>query len=330
MSGNTVVTGGTDLDILGIGAATLDDLWLVRDFDASEGVRQALAHVTMGGGPVATALTVMACLGRRTALVDVCGDDPAGGRIVDELRNYGVAVDGIQQKAGAISTQAVIQVRAGDGARQIVFLPCSAGEPVWSDELARAAASARVLHLNGRHESVAREAVRVVKGRRRGDAEREDAEKEDGERGVISFDGGAGRYRESIRDLVEASQLRVVSREFAACYTGAETLEEQMRGLCTPSARWVVITDGVRGSHGSSGSGVLVHQPAHPVSKVVDTTGCGDVYHGAFLHGYLAGWDLPRCMGFASRLAARNAVGLGGRHVCLAGDLERDGVTDLD
>lgn len=298
------------MDVLGIGAATLDALWLVHEFDAAEGVRQALGHVTMGGGPVATALTVLACLGRKTALVDVCGDDPAGQSIVHELARFGVGVDWLQRQTGAVSTQAVVQVRQHDGARQIVFLPCSAGEPVLSGELAQAISAARVLHLNGRHEKAAREAVRLVQ--------------EAG--GIISFDGGAGRYRDSIRDLVEASHLRVVSREFAARHTGAEDLAGMIHGLSTPPALWVVITDGARGSYGSSGSGPILHQPAHPVAGVVDTTGCGDVYHGAFLHGYLAGWDLPRCMEFASHLAARNAEGLGGRSVCFSGALQ-DGLT---
>lgn len=302
------MTGGRGLDVLGIGAATLDDLWRVHDFDASEGVRQALDHATMGGGPVASALVVLAGLGRRTALVDVCGDDAAGQRIVAELRLHGVGVDLVQQKPGSVSAQAVIQVREGDGARQIVFLPCSAGEPAMSEALAGALSSARVLHLNGRHEDIARQAVRLVQ--------------ESG--GLVSFDGGAGRYRDSIRDLVEASHLRVVSREFAACYTGAVAVEDMIRGLSTPPARCVVVTDGVRGSHGSTGTGPVWHQPAHPASRVVDTTGCGDVYHAAFLHGWLEGWELPRCMEFASRLAARNAEGLGGRHVCTAGALERE------
>ncbi len=287
-------------DVIGVGAATLDDLWLVREFQATEGVQQALNHVTMGGGPVATALSVLAWLGRKTALADICGDDAAGSKVVGELRRFGVHTTWLQCAPSAITTQAVVLVRESDGARQITFLPCSAGEPVLTDDLVQALRSARMLHLNGRHENLAREAVRLMQGTA----------------GIISWDGGAGRYRDSIRDLVEASHLRVVSREFAERYTGTTDLTAMVHGLMPGPARRVVITDGIRGSFGWSGAGEILHQPAHAVARVVDTTGCGDVYHGAFLHGCLSGWDLPHCMEFASRLAAQNATGLGGRFVC--------------
>jgi sugar/nucleoside kinase (ribokinase family) len=75
----------------------------------------------------------------------------------------------------------------------------------------------------------------------------------------------------------------------------------------------LVITDGVRGSWVWSNDGAAFHQPAIQVPEVVDTTGCGDVYHGAFLHGLLSGWTLEKCAAFASDWAAQTARGLGGR-----------------
>ena len=295
-----VMSGETGIDVVGLGAATLDELWLVKEFQAAEGVQQALDHVTMGGGPVATALAVLASLGRSTALVDVCGDDAAGGKILAELDQLGVSTQFMQKVASARSAQAVVQVRAVDGARQILFLPSSAGEPKLNARITSLISSARVLHVNGRHESMAREAVRFAQ-----------------ESGVtISFDGGAGRYRDSIRDLVEASHLRIVSREFAARWSGAGDIESMMRSLESPPARLVIITDGAHGSHARCPGEPVFHQPAHTAARLVDTTGCGDVYHGAFLHGWLSGWDVRRSVEFASDLAARNAEGLGGRFVC--------------
>ena len=94
------------------------------------------------------------------------------------------------------------------------------------------------------------------------------------------------------------------------------SLATMVAALLTPPARVLVITDGVRGSHLALPDGTRHHQPAFPAEPLVDTTGCGDVYHGAFLHGWLAGWPAPQCAEFASRLAARTAEGLGGRHAC--------------
>jgi len=48
---------------------------------------------------------------------------------------------------------------------------------------------------------------------------------------------------------------------------------------------------------------------------VVDTTGCGDTNHGAFLFGLASGWPLRECARLASRVAAENCRFLGGRGV---------------
>jgi len=300
MMPSEVMIGDGGVDVVGIGAATLDELWVVKEFQTQAGVQQALGQVTMGGGPVATALAVLSSLGSSTALVDVCGDDAVGDQILAELDQLGVATRFIRRTASARSTKAVVQVRAGDGARQIIFMPSSAGEPTIDHEMRSQICSARILHLNGRHESTAREALHMAR-----------------ESGVtVSFDGGAGRYRDSIRDLVEASHLRIVSREFAARWSGAGDIGSMMRSLLTPPARVAVITDGEHGSYVCLPGDSVWHQPAHTAAQLVDTTGCGDVYHGAFLHGWLSDWDVPRCAEFASTLAAANTEGLGGRFVC--------------
>ena len=49
------------------------------------------------------------------------------------------------------------------------------------------------------------------------------------------------------------------------------------------------------------------------VPRVVDTTGCGDSYHGAFLFGLLRGMDRAKTAVFASAVAALNSQRLGGR-----------------
>ncbi len=295
-------TGGPGPEVFGIGAATLDDLWVVPDFSDTERVQQANGHKLMGGGPVATALCVLSRLGHRTALVDVCGDDAAGDCIIDDLQRCGISTHMMRRVAGACSARALVLVRHTDGARQIVFQPSSAGEPVLDSSMRSAIRSARLLHLNGRHESAAREAVKVAK-----------------DAGVmISFDGGAGRYRESILDLAKESQVRIVSRDFAEQWTGKSEMSAMLELLSKPPAQVVVITEGMQGSHVICADGTTHYQPAFEATRLVDTTGCGDVYHGGFLHGWLSDWGMPECAQFAARLAAINAEGLGGRHVCLS------------
>lgn len=256
--------------VIGIGAETRDEFFVVPEFSAQEQVTQALASCVDAGGPVATALAVLRAHGHECVLVD---GEPA---------------------------RAVILVRQRDGARQIVFMPASSPEPIFEPPMLE---GARLLHINGRHEKTCRAAIDA--------AQAQNVE--------ISFDGGAGRFRESIRDLFEASHLRIVSRDFAEKCSGSTDLAEMAAALLKPPARLLVITEGVRGSHVWTPDGAHFHQPAFQAEPLVDTTGCGDVFHGAFLHGWLSNWPLERCAGHAGRLASKNAEGLGGRHVLKRG-----------
>ena len=46
---------------------------------------------------------------------------------------------------------------------------------------------------------------------------------------------------------------------------------------------------------------------------VVDTTGAGDTFHGAFAFGVACGWQIAKCAEFASAVAAINCTKPGGR-----------------
>lgn len=256
--------------ILGIGAETHDTFLVVPEFSAEEGVTQALARAEDCGGPVATALAVLQAHGHACTLLD---SEPA---------------------------RAVILVRQRDGARQIVFMPAEAPEPLFEPSMLDGVS---LLHVNGRHENACRAAIAAAQALNI----------------EISFDGGAGRFRESVRDLFEASHLRIVSRDFAEKAAGTSNMCEIVQSLLHGPARLLVITDGICGSHVWTPDRFEHHQPAFSASPLVDTTGCGDVYHGAFLHGWLSKWPLERCAEHANCLAALNAQGLGGRHVLRSG-----------
>ena len=69
---------------------------------------------------------------------------------------------------------------------------------------------------------------------------------------------------------------------------------------------------GVRGSMCFDGRD-FVRCPAFPVEKVVDTTGCGDLFHAAFAIRYLETHDLLECQRFAAATSALKCRGLSGR-----------------
>jgi len=49
------------------------------------------------------------------------------------------------------------------------------------------------------------------------------------------------------------------------------------------------------------------------VVETVDTTGAGDVFHGAFSFALLAGWEMTRALDFSNAMAALNCTALGAR-----------------
>jgi sugar/nucleoside kinase (ribokinase family) len=89
-----------------------------------------------------------------------------------------------------------------------------------------------------------------------------------------------------------------------------ERAAAKLRAEYHPEA--LVVTRGARGAVAYAGGEVL-HQPAYPVAPVVDTTGAGDVFHGAFAYGLTLGYDLATNLEFSALVAALKCRALGGR-----------------
>ena len=284
-------------DVVGLGVSPLDILALVDHFPTGDEVQQAIEVTAQGGGPVATALVTLARLGSRTAMLDAVGDDWRGRLILDEFRRENVSTGYIQVRSGFSSATASILVRQGTGERAIYHFPGSAPELSPEELPSEVIQSSRFLHVNGRHWEACKKAV-------------SDARKA----GVkVSFDGGAGRYRPELKQLIPEVDICIVAKQFVLAYTNKQSLAESAHDILEEGPRLVVITAGTQGSWIFEKGGTSFHQPAFLLPGVIDTTGCGDSYHGAFLFGMLHGFPLYQTACFASAVAALNSLGLGGR-----------------
>ncbi|MCX6826683.1 MAG: PfkB family carbohydrate kinase [candidate division Zixibacteria bacterium] len=74
----------------------------------------------------------------------------------------------------------------------------------------------------------------------------------------------------------------------------------------------IVVTSGLKGSLGYEPPFGYISQKAFK-TKAVDTTGAGDVFHGAYIFGLLKGWSLKRRLELASAAAAIKCTRPGGR-----------------
>ena len=317
-----------EIDILGIGASTLDRFIVVDHYPTGREVQQVVSSTTDGGGPVATALAVAGKYGARTAMIDSIGDDMVGRHILDDFEKYNVNTNAIQVESGTNSGVATILVKQSTGERAVFFERSTATEPDFLEVHKQLIEDAYILHINGRHRQLMRSAMAVAK-----------------EAGtIISLDGGAQRYDEDMKPITEDSHIVIVARDYAEKYTSTTNLEDACRIIHDRGALIAGVTDGANGSYFVWPDGTAYRCEPFPQKSIVDTTGAGDSFHGAFLanlahiinhmkgqetistsksHGasiravewlkHCAHSDLEKAAIFASAVASLNTQGIGGR-----------------
>ncbi len=293
--------GGTDpgrLDVVGLGLATLDVLVRCEPAADASG-RPAFREFRLeGGGPVATAMAAASRLGARTGFVGTAGSDFAGECKLLSLSRYGVDVSRVIVRPGPEAQVVLVWVDADTGERSFSGLSGAMDDALRPDELDRAyITSAGHLHLDGCHGEAALAAARWMH--------------EAG--GTVVLDGPAthGIARGRIRKLVEQVDVLVCGSGFAQALTGETEVADACRAATRLGPRTVVQTEGAGGSYTVCPDGEF-HTPAFQVD-VVDTTGAGDVFHGAYIVGLIKGWDAGRIAAFASAAAAMTCTRVGGR-----------------
>jgi len=261
----------------------------------------------MGGGPVATALCAAAALGARVTMLDRLADDWRGDLLRAEYRTRGVDIEHLKVHPGGRSSMATVMVRRRDGERHIIY-EVGDSPPLTSDDLPEATLrQAAWLHMNGRHLSACLSAARHVRAGG----------------GRVSFDGGANRYEAATEALYPWIDVLVVARDYAERLAESLDRHTQLQHLARWGAELVGITDGAQGSWFATSDGEPFHQKAFAAGPVRDTTGCGDVFHGALLFARQRGDDWHSCARFASAAAAWAATALGGRgHLPKAAEVE--------
>ena len=122
----------------------------------------------------------------------------------------------------------------------------------------------------------------------------------------------AGTMRVGSQELASMVDILIASERFAEPLVGdIAPPEKALRALHDLGPKEVIITLGSKGSIGLSGKKINF-QKAFSIDAV-DTTGAGDVYHGAYIFGLLQGWDMQKCMRFASSAAAIKCTQIGAR-----------------
>jgi ribokinase len=105
----------------------------------------------------------------------------------------------------------------------------------------------------------------------------------------------------------------ILSAHFAQELTATSSIRASIRALWNEGRKLVAVTDGANGCWvATSSSRDVLHVPAFHVTPV-DTTGCGDVFHGAYAAALAFGYPLLGAIDFANVAAALKAAQMGTR-----------------
>jgi sugar/nucleoside kinase (ribokinase family) len=290
-------------DVLGIGAVAIDDTLQVASYPAADGKARVLERQRQCGGLCGTALAAAARLGARCAYAGVLGVDPLSDVVVDTFLHLGVDISALRRRSGVGPILSTIIVGRDDATRTVLSdrNGFTGPDPDWPPEaLIRSSRVLLVDHVGGRGMVRAAELARAA-GR---------AVVADLERGMNDPD--------DFRRLLDLTDHLIVGRVFAAQLTGHSDPAAASRALWQTGRSAAVVTAGPAGCWAVSGpaGSPLLHQPAFSV-PIVDTTGCGDVFHGAYAAALARGDPLPDRLRDASAAAALRAsraeAGLGDR-----------------
>lgn len=296
MAGLPMKNDENAFDVLGLGAVAVDDLIYVESYPPPDNKVPVLRRERHCGGLTATALVAAARLGARCSYAGVLGSDELSEFVVRVLKREAIDVSHLVRQEGARPVHSIIIVDEGQKTRNIFFDlhgVTGAHDELPESETVRKARVLLVDHLGikgmNRAAEIAREAGVPV---------------------VADLENNESPYFAHLLALVDHL---ILSRPFATRLTGENEPGEAARRLWSQNRKVVIVTCGADGCwYLGERWESPIHQPAFVV-KAVDTTGCGDVFHGAYAWGLTGGLDLSSRVRFASAAAALKATQAGGQ-----------------
>jgi sugar/nucleoside kinase (ribokinase family) len=282
------------VDVVGLGLNATDTVMTVHEFPALGGKERVVASSMQAGGQVATALVTCRRLGLKVRYIGKVGDDPAGELQLESLRREGMDLVETKVVRGAPNQYGCIIVDQATGERT-VFWDRDSRLTVQPEELkASAITSARLLHLDGCDVEAALVAARWAR------------------RARMLVVADLDTVYKKVETLFPYLDYLIASTQFLPAVTGHadpfKVLENMAREYHVRTPGMTLGRDGALVYH----AGRFFYSPGFVV-ETVDTTGAGDVFHGAFAYALLAGWDIARALDFSNAMAALNCTALGAR-----------------
>jgi sugar/nucleoside kinase (ribokinase family) len=286
------------MKILCIGHAAYDITTPVENYPTENTKNRVHDRIECGGGPAGNAAYLLGKWGMETAFAGIVGDDLYGHRIQEEYRSIGVNIDYLQTSKEHTTTSSYIIASRENGSRTILTYRPSDMKmaPVNIDF------KPDIILVDGQEPEISKQAIL------------------DNPNAISIID--AGRDRKEIRELCKMVNYVVCSKEFAELVSDitiyeTSDLEHAFAKLEDEFKTTIVITLEATGCAYRTQDGSIAIIPSVKV-KAVDTTGAGDIFHGAFTYGISQGWEMPRILRWANIAGAMSVTRIGGRNSIFA------------
>ena len=277
--------------IAGAGVCCLDHIFVTPQV-AWGGTALVEEYRVQGGGLVGTALVACARLGASCLLFSFLSHDEVGAQVASELAAEGIRLEGVAGIPQGTSPFSFIHVDSRSGERTIFHRPAAGLDRAVLPHLGRIAES-DVLLVDDYYPELALAAARTAR--------------QNGVPVVADLTVSLSKCPDLFRQI----NVLIAPRAFAAQIGYAGDLPGALQAIHRLGPETALITLGREGYMYSSTEG----QGKGKAFKVavVDTTGAGDAFHGAFAYGFARRWELERCAEFAAAVAAIKCTKPGGR-----------------
>lgn len=274
-------------DILGIGTIAVDDFLFVAAYPNADGKAEIRRTARSLGGQVTTALAAAARLGARCAYAAALGADELSSAGLRALGEAGIDTQFVVETPGASPIHSVIVVDETAKSRAI-FFDRSCLKPLPPEAVTSGmVASARVLVLDQLGPETMIAAARLAR-----------------DLGVPTVFDFEWPQAERTPELVALAEHLILPYDFAAAYTGLNDARAMVESLHSRRVCTAVTCGAEGGFYACAGSGgEAVRWRVVPV-ETVETTGCGDVFHGAYAAALARGEGVGRGIAMAAAAAA--------------------------
>ncbi len=283
---------GKSFDVVGVGLNATDTLLLVPQFPAYGGKAPFVKEIRSPGGQVASAMVACVKLGLRTKYIGSVGDDEGGRILMQSLEQSGIDISHVQLRRDCPNQSAYIVIDQTTGERTILWQRPDCLRIIPEDIAPDQIQCARLLHIDGHDTAAVERAARIAR------------------EGGIPVTVDVDTIYRGFDQVLPYVDYLIASTNFPVEWTSqrdpflALELIQREYGM-----RVAAMTLGPYGALALA-DGRFHYSPAFVVN-CQDTTGAGDVFHGAFCYAVVKDFSIKDALELSNAMAALNCKALG-------------------